>query len=55
MSWFKWSTLVIYVGFQKLDGSDLKGLVLAETIIFLEVGLDMSVSKSKLGGMKNRV
>ena len=27
MSWWKWATLIIYVGFIKLDGPDLEGMV----------------------------
>ena len=47
-SWWKWANLVSCVGFRKLDRLDLEGLVLAETIIFLEVGLVMSGSRSQL-------
>ena len=50
MSWRKWANLVRCVGFRKLDGSDLEGLVSAETTIFLEVGLVMSSSRSKNDG-----
>ena len=46
MSWWKWANLIRCVGFRKLDGSDLEGLVLAETTIFLEVGVVMSGSRS---------
>ena len=42
MSWRKWANLVSCVGFRKLDGSDLEGLVSDETTIFLEVGLVIS-------------
>ena len=47
MSCQKWANLVRCVGFRKLDGSDLEGLVSAETTIFLEVGLVMSSSREK--------
>ena len=40
ISWRKWSNLVSCVGVQKLDGSYLEGLVLAETKIFWEVTLE---------------
>ena len=36
MSWWQWATLVIYVGFQKLDGSDLEGLVLDVNLVISE-------------------
>ena len=55
MSLWKWANLVSYVGFRKLDGSDLEGLVLAETKILLGVGLVMSCSRSQLRGVTNRV
>ena len=55
VSWWKWTNLVRCVGFRKLDGSDLEGLVLAETTIFLEVGVVMSGSRSKLRGVKTLV
>ena len=46
MGWWKRANLVGCVGFRKLDGSDLEGLVSAEMTIFLEVGLVMSGSRS---------
>ena len=55
MSWWKWANSVSCVGFRKLDGTDLEGLVSVETTIFLEVGLVMSGSRSQLRGVKNRV
>ena len=48
MSCCKWATFVSFIGFQKLDGLDLEGLVSAETTIFLEVGLVVSGSRSQL-------
>ena len=47
--------MVSCVGFIKLDWSDLEGLVLAETEIFLGVGSVMSGSRSQLRGVTNRV
>ena len=55
MIWWKWATLVSCVSFLKLDGSDLEGLVSAETKIFLEVGLVMPGSRSQLRGVVNQV
>ena len=49
------SYLIICVEFRKLDGLDLEFLVLAETKIFLEVGLVMSGSRTQLRGVKNLV
>ena len=54
MSQWKWVTLVSCVGFRKLNGSDLEGLVSADTTIFLDVSLLMSGSRSELRGVTNR-
>ena len=37
MSWCKWSILVSYVGFWKLDGSDLKGLFLDVDLVITKI------------------
>ena len=55
MTWWKWANLVSCVGFQKLDGSGLEGLVLDETKIFLEEGLVVSGSRPKIRGVTNSV
>ena len=46
MSWRKWVNLVRCVNFRKLDGSDLEGLVSAETKIFWEVTLERERSET---------
>ena len=55
MRFWKWVNLVSCVGFQKLDGSELEGLVSAETTIFIEVGLVMSGLRSQLKVVTKRV
>ena len=52
MSQWKWVTLVSCVGFQKLNGSYLEGLVSADTTIFLDVSLLMSGLRSERGVWK---
>ena len=46
MSWRKWTNLVSCVGFQKIDGSDLEGLVF---------GLDGNLPRDRFGNVRFEV